>query len=193
MRISYSLLSGKILSISVFEELANSIQQLIILGKGDVERLKYILDLLKKGKLLPHSDQRYLENILPSYLDSNDMESNQLYEHVIEKLQKEIEILNEKLSRFEKKGHKKYVGKKTFLLFITVFVGWNALQPYTVSLLNLDMSNDGIKYLFPLEFLANYFGDSSFLEFIFILMVLSWPFIGSVLLANFIKTRKLAV
>jgi hypothetical protein len=175
----------------VFEDLANSVQQLIVLGKGDIGRLEYILDLLKKGKLLPYSDQKYLENILPLYLGSKDAESDNHYEKIIEELQKEIETLNAKLSKLEKKGFKKYVGKKTILFFATVFVGWNALQPYIVSLLDLDISNDMVKYLFPLNFLANYFGDDAFIEFIFILMVLAWPFMGAILLASLIKTRKL--
>ena len=177
---------------SVFEDLANSVQQLIVLGKGDIGRLEYILDLLKKGKLLPYSDQKYLENILPLYLGSKDSESAHNYEQIIEKLQKEIETLNGKLSKLEKKGFKKYVGKKTILFFATVFVGWNALQPSITSLLNLDVSNDLVKYLFPLNFFANYFGNGTFLGFIFILMVLAWPFIGAILLADLIKTRKLS-
>ena len=85
----------------MFEDLANSIQQLILLGKGDVGRLEYILDLLKKGKVLSYSDQKYLENILPIYMSSQDLNSSQ-YEHMIEKLHREIETLNEKIIRFEK-------------------------------------------------------------------------------------------
>jgi len=171
------------------EDLANSIQQLILLGKGDVGRLEYILDLLKKGKLLPDSDQKYLENILPLYLIPKDLESTQ-YERKIEELLKEIEILNEKLSRLEKKRFEK-LGKKAVFFFVTVFVGWNALQSYMISLLNLDMSNDTTQYLFPLNVLANYFDAGSLIAFIFILMILAWPFIGVVSLVNYIKTRKL--
>lgn len=177
----------------MFEDLASSIQQLILLGKGDVGRLEYILDLLKKGKLLPSSDQKYLESILPLYLSQQDAESTQQYERVITELHREIETLNENLSRLEKRRFEKFIGKKTILFFVTVFVGWNVLQPYFISLLNLDMSNEAIQYLFPLNVLANYFGGGSLIEFIFILMVLAWPFIGAVLLANFIKTRKLFV
>lgn len=176
------------MNITLFEDLANSIQQLILLGKGDVGRLEYILDLLKKGKLLPDSDQKYLENILPLYLISKD-ESTQ-YERKIEELLKEIESLNEKLSRLEKTGFEK-LGKKAVFFFITVFVGWNALQSYVVSLLNLDMSNDTTQYLFPLNVLANYLDAGSLVVFIFMLMILAWPFIGAVSLVNYIKTRKL--
>ena len=177
------------MSTTLFEDLANSIQQLILLGKGDIGRLEYILDLLRKGKLLPDSDQKYLENILPLYLISKDLESTQ-YERKIEELLKEIETLNEKLSRLEKTGFKK-LGKKAVFFFVTVFVGWNALQPYVISLLNLDMSNDTTQYLFPLNVLANYFDAGSLVTFIFILMILAWPFIGAESLVNYIKTRKL--
>lgn len=119
------------------------------------------------------------------------MESTQQYEHVVAELHMEIETLNEKLSKSER-GFEKYVGKKAMLFFVTVFVGWNALQPYFVSLLNLDISNEVIQYLFPLNILANYFGGGTLIELIFILMVLAWPFIGAVLLIDFIKTRKLS-
>jgi len=171
------------------EDLANSIQQLILLGKGDIGRLEYILDLLKKGKLLPDSDQKYLENILPLYLIPKDLESAQ-YERKIEELLKEIETLNEKLSRLKNKSFEK-LGKKAVFFFVTVFVGWNALQSYMISLLNLDMPNNATQYLFPLNVLANYFNVGSLITFIFILMILAWPFIGAVLLVNYIKTRKL--
>jgi hypothetical protein len=181
------------LNTPLFEDLANSIQQLILLGKGDVGRLEYILDLLKKGKLLPSSDQKYLESILPLYLSQKDTTYTQQSERVIAELHREIEDLNEKLSRLEKRGLEKYIGKKTILFFVTIFVGWNALQPYFISLFNLDVSKEGVQYLFPLNVLANYFGGSSFIEFIFILMILAWPFIGAVVLTTFIKTRKLSV
>ena len=177
------------MNITLLEDLANSIQQLILLGKGDVGRLEYILDLLKKGKLLPSSDQKYLENILPLYLNSKDLGSTQ-YEYKIEELLKEVETLNEKLSRLKKTGFEK-LGKKAVFFFVTVFVGWNALQSYVVPLLNLDMSNDTTQYLFPLNLLANYFNADSLITFIFILMILAWPFIGAVSLVNYIQTRKL--
>jgi hypothetical protein len=145
--------------------------------------------MLKKGKLLPLSDQKYLESILPLYLSQKDMGSTQQYEHVITELHREIETLNEKLSKSEMR-FEKYIGKKAILFFVTVFVGWNALQPYFVPLLNIDISNDVIQYLFPLNILANYFGGGLMIDLIFILMVLAWPFIGAVLLIDFIKTHK---
>ena len=177
------------MSTTLFEDLTNSIQQLILLGKGDVGRLEYILDLLKRGKLLPDSDQKYLENILPLYLGPKDFESPQ-YERKIEELLKEIETLNEKLSRLEKKGFEK-LGKKAIFFFVTVFVGWNVLQSYVISSFNLDMSDGATQYIFPLNVLANYFDAGYLITFIFILMILAWPFISAVSLVNYIKTRKL--
>lgn len=179
------------MNIALLEDLANSIQQLILLGKGDVGRLEYILDLLKKGKLLPDSDQKYLENILPLYLLPKDLESTQ-YERKIEELLKEIETLREKLSRLEKIGFGK-LGKKAVFFFVTVFFGWNVLQSYMVSLLNLDMANNATQYLFPLNVIANYFNANSLINFILFLMILAWPFIGAVSLINYIKTRKIYV
>jgi hypothetical protein len=168
----------------------SSVQQLIMLGKGDRGRLEYILDLLQEGKILPSSDQQYLENIIPLYLESSDMVSLKPREFAVEELYEEIQTLNQKISKLEGKGFQRYIGKKTMLFFVTVFVGWNALQALTSSVLNSFMSDNTIQYLFPLTVLANYLNAGSLVGFVFILLVLAWPFIGAIHLANFIRTRK---
>lgn len=174
------------------ESLINSIQKLILLGKGDSGRLEYILDLLQKGKALPHSDQKYLENIIPLYLRSEDIESLQTSsEYVIEELHKKIQTLNQKILKLEKKGFERYIGKKAIFFFVTIFVGWNALQTLIQSMLDHFISNDLGQYLFPLNLIANYFNVGSSIWFVFILMVLAWPFIGAIHLVNSIRTRNL--
>lgn len=177
----------------MYENLVNSIQQLIILGKGDRGRLEYILDLLQKGKVLPSSDQKYLEIIIPLYLGSNDPEPLQKHtEYVIGEMHKEIQTLRQKILRLERKGFEKYVGKKAVFFFVTLFVGWNALQTYILSALNPFMSNNFVQYLFPLNVVANYFNADSLVWLGFILMILAWPFIGAIHLTNFIKGRKIS-
>jgi hypothetical protein len=175
------------------EDLLNSIQQLLLLGKGDAGRLAYILDLIQKGRSLPISDQKYLENIISLYLRPEEPQSIQKHsEFAIDGLHKEIETLNEKISTLERKGFEKYIGRKAIFFFVTVFVGWNALQSYITLATGLIVSNDIIQYLFPLNVLSNYFNAGSLIWFIFILMVLSWPFIGAIHLAGFIRRRKLS-
>ena len=170
------------------EDLASTIQQLIVLGKGDVGRLEYILDLLRKGKVLPISDQKYLENTLSLYSDSINLGNSQ-YEHMISELHKEIESLNEKISSLEKTRFKK-LGKKAIFFFVTVFVGWNVLQSYIVSILNLDMSNGLTQYLFPLNVFVSFFDANYVITFIFITMILAWPFIGAAILMKNASTGR---
>jgi len=175
------------------ENLANSVQQLILIGKGDLGRLEYILDLLQKGRTLPSSDQKYLQRIIPLYLGKRDGESLQEHsEHSFEELYGEVQTLKEKISKLEKKGFEKYIGKKAVLFFVTFFVGWNALQSYIIPWFNSFMSKDTAQYLFPLNALANYLNATSLVWFIFGVVALAWPFIGAIHLANFIRRQKVS-
>jgi hypothetical protein len=171
--------------------MVNSIEQLLLLGKGDRGRLEYMLGLLQKGRILPSSDQKYLENAISLYLGGTSTESLQYSGHNGEELYDEIQTLNQKIIKLEQKGIEKYFGKKAVLFFATFFIGWNALQTYIVSALNPFITNDMIGYLFPLNALANYFNAASLVWFVFILMILAWPFIGAIHLANFIRSRKI--
>ncbi|MFZ1076157.1 MAG: hypothetical protein WAN47_01860 [Nitrosotalea sp.] len=173
------------------DNLVNSVQQIIILGKGDRLRLEYILELLTKGKTLPTSDQKYLESIIPLYLGTQDAESLQKHmENVIDTLHGEIRTLNERLSRLERKGFEKYVGKKAIFFFATVFVGWHVFQSYTMSFLGPYLPSNIEQYLFPLNMLANSFNANSLVWLVFIFMAAAWPFIGAAYLAKFIKSHK---
>ena len=46
------------------EDLIRVVQSLVDSGKGEVERLRYILDSLQKEKPLDHSDQKYLQELI---------------------------------------------------------------------------------------------------------------------------------
>ena len=173
----------------VSEDLTNAIQQLLILGKGDAGRLEYILDILKKGRTLPESDQKYLQNMISIYLNSKQQDPDNNMESIIEKLHQEIDILNKKVDEFEKKGFEKYVGRKTVFFFITVFVGWNALQSYIQQLLTNMISPDYLQYAFPLQLALSYY-DVTLVWFAFVLVLLAWPFIGLIHLVKFIQFRK---
>ncbi len=176
------------------ENLISSIQQIILLGRGDRGRLEYILELLTKGKSLPTSDQKYLESIIPLYLGPQDPESLQRNsEHVINTLQGEIHTLDERLRKLETKGFERYIGKKAVFFFVTVFVGWHALQDSIVMVLGSYIPNDTIRYLFPLNTLANNFEMGMLVWWVFVFMALAWPFIGGVHLAKFIRSRKVNI
>lgn len=171
-------------------EVANKIQQLLILGRGDSGRLGYMLDLLKKGRILPESDQKYLQFLISVYLGSNESDSYQKnIESTVEKLHQEILNLNEKVEKFEKNGFERYVGRKAVLFFITVFVGWNALQSYVYQGLAVFMPADVTQYLFPLKTAFGYY-DPNLVWFVFIMILLAWPFIGLIHLVKFIQSKK---
>lgn len=172
------------------EDLVNAIQQLLILGKGDPGRLEYALDLLKKGRALPESDQKYLQNVISLYLTSKEPESYQKnMESTIEHLHTEIHRLNEKIDKSEKKGFERYVGRKAILFFITIFLGWNAFHLFIQQSLGIPISSDLVQYVFPLhEALSHFNNDLSW--FVFVIILLAWPFIGSIHLVKFIQSRK---
>ena len=174
------------------ENLVSSIQQLIVLGKGDRGRLEYLLELISSGKPLPLSDQKYLESIIPLYLGSQDLNSVQRHaEEPINSLYAEVRAIGERVERMEGRGFERYVGKKAIFFFVTVFVGWHALQDPIVSGLGQYMSPAVKQYIFPLNTLADSFGIGQVVWMAFLLMSIAWPFIGAVHLARFISSRKI--
>ena len=173
------------------EDLIGAIQQILILGKGDQGRLEYLLDLLQKGRPLPESDQKYLQLMIPLYLGPKDSDSYQKNTEVaIEKLHDEVKELREKIQKIERKGFEKYVGRKAVLFFVTVFIGWNALQLYIQPFLSGIIPNGMVSYVFPLNLAANYVNYGSIVWLGFLVLVISWPFIGVIHLAKFIISRK---
>lgn len=174
------------------EDLIGAIQQILILGKGDQGRLEYLLDLLQKGRPLPDSDMRYLQIMIPLYTGSQDPESYQKnVEFAIMKLHNEIRELHEKMTGVKRKGFEKYVGRKTILFFITVFVGWNALQSYVMPILSDFIPNSMTQYIFPLNLAANYLNYGQVVWIGFLMLSMSWPFIGLIHLVKFIRSRKI--
>ena len=175
------------------EDLISAIKQILILGKGDQGRLEYLLDLLQKGRPLPDSDKKYLQILIPLYLGPQDPESYQKnVEFAITKLHDEIKELHEKMTGIQRKGFEKYVGRKAILFFITVFVGWNALQSYVLSILSDFIPNGMSQYAFPLNLIANYLNYGQVVWFAFLILSISWPFIGFIHLVKFIRSRKIS-
>lgn len=175
------------------EDLIRALQQLIVLGRGDKGRLEYMLDLLQKGRILPDSDLKYLQIIMSLYLGRKDTESYvKNMESVIEKLHSDVQELNKRIASLETKGFEKYVGHKTILFFVTVFVGWNVFQGYLQYTLPNLFQNASINYVFPLNMLANYFNNSYAMWIMFVILLLAWPFIGGIHLTKFIRSRKIS-
>lgn len=174
------------------EDLIGAIQQILILGKGDQGRLEYLLDLLQKGRSLPDSDKKYLQMLIPLYLGPQDPDSyKKNVEVALQHLHDEIKELNEKIS-INKKGFEKYVGRKAILFFITMFVGWNALQSFVMPLLSDFIPNDIIQYVFPLNLAVNYLQYGQVVWFAFLILSISWPFIGLIHLVKLIRSRKIS-
>lgn len=162
------------------------------LGKGDPGRLEYILDMLTTGRELPFSDQKYLQNIIPLYLGGQDQESMQRQnQQTIDQLQNEIQNINQRLAKFERQGFERYIGKKTVFFFVTVFVGWHALQTYSAGFLNMFLPSDLTWYFFPLNLIENSF-NYPVVQFVFTAMMYAWLFIGFTHLARLIKSRKIS-
>lgn len=174
------------------EDLISAIQQLLILGKGDQGRLENLVEILQKGKSLHDSDMRYLKMMIPLYLGSKEQESYQKNtENAIEQLHNEINYLRQQIDKTQS-GFEKYVGRKSVLFFVTVFVGWNVLQTYIQTVLSGFIPSSIVQYVFPLNLLANYLNYSQVVWFGFLILLMSWPFIGSIHLAKFIKSRKIS-
>lgn len=175
------------------EDLIGAIQQIIILGKGDQGRLEYLLDTLQKGRPLPDSDQKYLQVMIPLYLGSQDPESyKKNAELAVEKLHEEVRQLDEKINKIQRKGFEKYVGRKAVLFFVTIFVGWNALEIYIQPVLSGFVQNDALQYVFPLNLATSYLNHGPLVWFGFLILLSSWPFIGAIHLAKFISSRKIS-
>ncbi|MDE1831510.1 hypothetical protein [Candidatus Nitrosotalea okcheonensis] len=173
------------------DDLIGAIQQILLLGKGDRGRLEYLLDLLQKGRPLTDSDQNYLQMMVPLYLSPKDS-YQQNTELVIGRLSDEIKELHQKIQQMQRKGFEKYVGRKAVLFFFTVFVGWNACQTYLQPMLSGFVSDSLISYVFPLNLVANYFNYGMVVWLGFLVLLSSWPFIGSIHLAKFIMSRKIS-
>ena len=175
------------------EDLIAAIQQLLILGKGDQGRLENLVEILQKGKSLHDSDMQYLKMMIPLYLGSKEQESYQKNtENAIEQLHNEINQLRLQIDKTQRKGFERYIGRKTILFFVTAFVGWNVLQTYIQTILSGFIPNNILQYVFPLNLFTNYINYGQAVWFTFLILLISWPFIGAIHLAKFIKSRKIS-
>ncbi|MGI0061905.1 MAG: hypothetical protein ACREBA_05580, partial [Nitrosotalea sp.] len=106
------------------DELIDYVIHLIDAKKGDTGRLSYILSSLQDGKTVYNSDKKYLDSLIETYIGSSKKTGEQ---KSVEELKTELARVNKRLEKFEKRGYKKPVGRKTSFFFVTLFFGWHAV------------------------------------------------------------------
>ena len=183
-------------------DLVRTVVYLIESGKGDVGRLNYILNALQDGKPLFVSDKKYLDTLISTYVDSakrreigisSDNES-------INELRSELNRVNERLARLEKRGYKKHVGRKAIFFFVTFFVSWHAI----IQIINkisdgttmiYQNTQDLSSYVFPLYQLKIVI-PSQFVSwvdlgilYVWAGMMIAWIILGFIYLVKFIRSR----
>jgi len=183
-------------------DLIKSVIYLIESGKGDVGRLNYILNVLQDGKTLFVSDKKYLDTLISTYIDSAKRREFGILagNESINELRSELNKVNERLARLEKRGYKKHVGRKAIFFFVTFFISWHAI----VQIINkisdgttmiYQNTQDLNSYVFPLyqlkiiippQFVA--WVDLGIL-YLWIGMMIVWIILGFIYLIKFIRSR----
>jgi len=175
---------------------------LIECGKGDVGRLNYILNALQDGKTLFASDKKYLDTLISTYIDSAKRREIGILagNESINELRSELNRVNERLVKLEKRGYKKHIGRKTIFFFVTFFVSWHAI----IQIINkisggtatiYQNTQDLNSYVFPLyqlkivipsQFVA--WVDLGIL-YVWVGMMIIWIILGFIYLVKFIRSR----
>ena len=175
---------------------------LIESGKGDVGRLNYILNVLQDGKALFASDKKYLDTLISTYIDSAKRREIGISadNELINELRSELNRINERLARFEKRGYKKHIGRKAIFFFVTFFVSWHAI----IQIINkitggitmiYQNTQDLNSYVFPLYQLKILI-PSQFVVwvnpgilYVWAGMMIVWIILGFIYLVKFIRSR----
>ena len=182
-------------------DLIKSVIYLIESGKGDVGRLNYILNALQDGKTLFASDKKYLNTLILSYIDSAKRREIEIStgNESINELRSELNRVNERLARLEKRGYKKHIGKKTIFFFVTFFISWHAIiqiiNKMSVGTIIYQNTQDLNSYVFPLYQLKTIM-PSQFVAwvdlgilYIWTGMMITWIILGFIYLVKFIRSR----
>src|SRR5690242_16995542 len=182
-------------------DLIKSVIYLIESGKGDVGRLNYILNVLQDGKTLFASDKKYLETLISTYIDSAKRREIGILagNESINELRSELNKVNERLAKLEKRGYKKHIGRKTILFFVTFFVSWHAIMQIINKMSSgttiYQNTQDLNSYVFPLYQLkiiipVQFVGwvDIGIL-YVWAGMMITWVILGFIYLVKFIRSR----
>ena len=183
-------------------DLIRSVIYLIESGKGDVGRLNYILNVIQNGKPLFASDKKYLDTLISTYSDPAKRREIGISagNESINELRSELNRVNQRLARLEKRGYKKHIGRKTTFFFVTFFVSWHAI----IQIINkiaggtimiYKNTQDLNSYVFPLyqlkivipsQFVA--WVDPGIL-YVWAGMMIAWIILGFIYLVKFIRSR----
>ena len=184
--------------ITLDEELIEHILYLIDIRKGDSGRLNYILSMLQEGRPLYVSDRKYLESLISKYIEPSKRKTRP--QQATEELKTEISQVKQRLERYEKRGYKKAIGRKSIFFFVTFFFGWHAV----VSLLGykIQYNQDINPYLFPLYQLGSILPSQvttimaqlgisleQIIVFAWSVMILTWIILGFAYLVKFMRSR----
>ena len=184
-------------------DLIKSVIYLIESGKGDVGRLNYILNVLQDGKALFASDKKYLETLISTHINSAKRREIGISADngSINELRSELNRINERLTRFEKRGYKKHIGRKAIFFFVTFFVSWHAIIQIInkisggTTMMIYQNTQDLNSYIFPLyqlkivipsQFIA--WVDLGIL-YVWTGMMITWIILGFIYLVKFIRSR----
>jgi len=183
-------------------DLIKSVIYLIESGKGDVGRLNYILNVLQDGKVLFASDKKYLDTLISTYIDSAKRREIGIStgNESINELRSELNRVNERLARLEKRGYKKHIGRKAVFFFVTFFISWHAI----IQIINkisggtimiYQNTQDLNSYVFPLYQLKIII-PSQFVTwvdlgilYVWTGMMITWIILGFIYLVKFIRSR----
>ncbi len=183
-------------------DLIRSVVYLIESKKGDVGRLNYILNTLQDRKPLFVSDKKYLDSLISTYIDSakkREIGISTGYDPMDELLN-ELKKVNERLSKLEKRGYKKHIGRKAIFFFITFFVSWHVIIQIINKISNGVMmvsqnTQDLNPYVFPLYQLKIII-PSQFVPwidlgilYVWSAMMIAWIVLGFIYLVKFIRSR----
>ncbi|MGI0062685.1 MAG: hypothetical protein ACREBA_09575, partial [Nitrosotalea sp.] len=116
-------------------------------------------------------------------------------------LKTELARVNKRLEKFEKRGYKKPVGRKTSFFFVTLFFGWHALITMLARKSIIDIK-DLNPYILPI-YQLNKIIPSEYLNYVSQLnlsipkivvlvwgaMILTWIVLSFVYLVKFIRSR----
>ena len=182
-------------------DLIRSVLYLIESRKGDVGRLNYILNTLQDGKSLFASDKKYLDTLISTYIDSTKKQEIGISagNDSINELRNELQKVNERLARLERRGYKKHIGRKAIFFFVTFFVSWHAIIQIINNISNGIMvyqnTQDLNRYVFPLYQLKvvipSQFGANVDLGIMYVWggMMIAWVILGFIYLVKFIRSR----
>lgn len=182
-------------------DLIRSVLYLIESKKGDPGRLNYILNTLQDKKPLFASDERYLDTLISTSIDSAKRKEIGISDNnePIEKLRNDLQKINDRLLKLEKKGYKKHIGRKAVFFFVTVFVSWHAIiQIMNTAYRTMSIyqnSQDLNPFLFPLyqlkKIIPSQIGENVDFGIMYVWesIIITWIILGFIYLIKFIRSR----